>query len=463
MKVAQRACSRMGGVVRLGDGRRARPCRECGCTSQGRVGDELENCAHMLGIRTPWAHVAALGVALFWTVFAADALAQGSVASDRAALEALYDAAGGASWTNSTNWKTSARLDDWHGVTTDAARRVTELALRDNNLAGSITPALGDLANLRVLILSSNELTGPIPDTLEHLASLYVLNLAGNQLSDAVPAWLGNMVGLQGLYLSGNKLTGPVPPWLGNLSNIQYLSLGNNALTGGIPATLGDLANLRVLSLNGNELTGRIPDELENLVDLERLSLSYNWGLSGSLPPGLRRLSSLESLRLWVTQACAPSAWKDWLQRIMFLGRLCEAGPDVTIDVAVVYTPAAREATGGRWRGRNAPRCRRGVPGGGPPGSISFRCRQGVSFECRLTDGEREFSAMTRTRGSRSHWRWSPLCRGRLSAGARRRRPSGTRSSRRGSSTPRTDRAAGRGGGPWASPLRVAADPWATP
>ena len=366
------------------------------------------------------ARTAVLTAALFCPLFAVDALAQGSVASDQAALEALYDAAGGASWTNSANWKTSAPLGDWHGVTTDAAGRVTELALRDNNLAGSITPALGDLANLRVLVLSSNELSGPIPDTLEHLASLYVLNLSWNQLSGAVPTWLGNMVGLQALYLSGNELTGripdeignlvnlvglglswndlsgspipswlgnltglfwlylsgidlegpipsrlqrlvnlrqlylsgneltgPVPSWLGNLSNIQHLSLGNNALTGGIPATLGGLASLQSLSLNGNELTGRIPDELEKLVDLERLSLSYNWGLSGSLPPGLRRLSSLESLTFWVTQACAPAAWRDWLATITFSGRLCVTDPADTVDLAVLYTPAARDAEGG--------------------------------------------------------------------------------------------------------------------
>ena len=31
-------------------------------------------------------------------------------------MEALYDATGGASWTNNTNWKTSAPLSEWYGV-----------------------------------------------------------------------------------------------------------------------------------------------------------------------------------------------------------------------------------------------------------------------------------------------------------------------------------------------------------
>ena len=43
--------------------------------------------------------------------------------SDRAALEALYDATAGGSWTDNTNWKTSAPLGAWYGVTTDASGR----------------------------------------------------------------------------------------------------------------------------------------------------------------------------------------------------------------------------------------------------------------------------------------------------------------------------------------------------
>ena len=129
-----------------------------------------------------------LGAAL-WAGLAADAAAgQGSASSDRAALEALYDATGGPGWTENTNWKTSAPLDDWHGVTTDASSgRVTRLELRNNGLAGPIPPALGDLDNLYLLTLSSNDLSGP------------------------VPAWLGNMTRLQALYLSGNELNGRIP------------------------------------------------------------------------------------------------------------------------------------------------------------------------------------------------------------------------------------------------------------
>ena len=48
-----------------------------------------------------------LAAVAVWAGLAADAVAQGRVESDRAALEALYDATGGAGWTDSTNWNTS--------------------------------------------------------------------------------------------------------------------------------------------------------------------------------------------------------------------------------------------------------------------------------------------------------------------------------------------------------------------
>ena len=82
---------------------------------------------------------------------------------DKAALEALYDATGGAQWTDSSNWKSSSPLDDWYGVTTDSDGRVTRLSLWENELTGSIPAALGDLTNLERLNLYDNQLTGSIP------------------------------------------------------------------------------------------------------------------------------------------------------------------------------------------------------------------------------------------------------------------------------------------------------------
>ena len=338
--------------------------------------------------------------------------------SDREVLEALYEAAGGASWTDGTGWMTPAPLGEWYGVATDAAGRVTRLGLDDNGLTGSIPPALGGLtrlevldlgqnelggpipaelrgltslrrlslrdnglagpvpgalgrlasledlhlggnaltgpvppelgglARLRRLSLRENELTGPIPDALGRLADLEELSLGGNALTGPLPAWLGGLTRLRWLSLGGNELAGAIPDALGRLTRLEALYLGGNALTGPLPAWLGGLARLRRLSLWGNDLRGPVPDALGDLVNLERLDLAYAWGLTGPLPAGLER-SRLELLDVLVTRTCAPAAWRDRLAAIGFYGPPCEPRPDVTVDVAVLYTAAAREAAGG--------------------------------------------------------------------------------------------------------------------
>ena len=158
---------------------------------------------------------------------------------------------------------------------------------------------------------------------------------------------MGDLTELFYLNLRWNDLTGPIPDELGNLENLERLYLGNEHLTGLVPRWLGGLTELRSLGLSGSALTGSIPDELGNLENLEWLSLNYSWGISGPLPVGLRQ-SSLETLDLFATQACTPASWGDWPETLeSFEGRSCDSAPDVAIDVAVVYTPAAREALGG--------------------------------------------------------------------------------------------------------------------
>ena len=311
-----------------------------------------------------------LAAVALWAGLAADAAAQGNAAADRAALEALYDATDGPSWNDSTNWKSAAPLDEWYGVTADASGRVTELRLGENGLIGSIPTALGGLGALKRLDLSSNELRGSIPSALSSLGNLFFLNLSRNDLDGAVPAWLGDMSSLLALYVLSNELTGgipqelgnlnlyglgfswndltvgPIPTWLRNHTNLRWLYLSGSDVTGGIPVWLGNLVNLESVYFSRNHLAGPIPSALGRLENLEDLGLSYNWGVSGSLPSGLRQ-ARLEELDILVTQACAPGAWQDWLATFDFTGRLCGAGTDVEIDVAVVYTSGARDAAGG--------------------------------------------------------------------------------------------------------------------
>ncbi len=216
---------------------------------------------------------------------------------DYYALVELFNGTDGPNWTNKTNWASDAPLDEWHGVTTDAGGRVTELSLRENNLRGSVPPSLRQLNNLRDLNLSWNELTGEIPSELAQLANLSVLNLNVNQLTGEIPIELAELTHLTQLTLYGNQLTGAIPTELAQLSDLTNLSLGSNELTGGIPSELAELTKLTRLSLEWNPLTGTIPPELGQLTSLDGLVL-FNSQLTGEIPPELGELTNLTELSL---------------------------------------------------------------------------------------------------------------------------------------------------------------------
>ena len=232
----------------------------------------------------------------------------GGVASDQAALVALYNATEGESWTTRTNWLSGRPLDEWHGVTTDSDGRVTELNLSSNQLGGALPAELGDLTNLESLRLWDNQLTGRIPAKLGDLTNLKELDLGGNgssRLTGRIPAELGDLTNLESLDLINNELTGRIPAELGDLANLRELNLAANRLTGPIPAELGDLANLESLDFWSNQLTGPIPADLGDLANLRALLLGSNQ-LAGPIPAELGDLTNLESLSLGSNQLAGP-------------------------------------------------------------------------------------------------------------------------------------------------------------
>ena len=248
-------------------------------------------------------------------------------AAERAALVAFYNATGGANWTRSTNWDSTAPVADWYGVGIDDSGSVTAMYFYNNNLSGSIPAQVGDLMSLTSLDLNLNELSGPIPArvwdlrgltrlhlgnnalsgslpaAIANLASLTYLHVGGNQLSGPIPAAVGDLTGLVSLVVFSNefdvnkRLSGPIPTQIGNLTSLRLLDLDGNTLSGSIPATIGNLTNLTSLYLGRNSLSGPIPTQIGNLTNLTRLVLSGN-SLSGPIPTQIGSLASLTDLDL---------------------------------------------------------------------------------------------------------------------------------------------------------------------
>ncbi len=125
------------------------------------------------------------------------------VESDSLILVDFYNNLDGDNWNNKTNWLTG-NADIWHGVKIDETKRVSELSLPTNGLAGSLIESLGNLAGLKILDLSVNELQGSVPATLSGLTSLENVNVSSNDLR-SFPDLSGTS--LTSLNLSGNRLT----------------------------------------------------------------------------------------------------------------------------------------------------------------------------------------------------------------------------------------------------------------
>ncbi|KAL0330968.1 UNVERIFIED_CONTAM: LRR receptor-like serine/threonine-protein kinase FEI 1 [Sesamum angustifolium] len=122
----------------------------------------------------------------------------------------------------------------WKGVKCDfKSKRVTALALHDNNLYGAIPPELGNCTQLQSVFLQGNYLSGLIPSELGNLSQLENLDLSSNSLSGSIPASLGKLSKLSSFNVSTNFLVGPIPSD-GVLANFRNDSsfVGNRELCG---------------------------------------------------------------------------------------------------------------------------------------------------------------------------------------------------------------------------------------
>jgi hypothetical protein len=107
--------------------------------------------------------------------------------SHREILHALYQSANGDGWRVATNWLSAAPLDDWHGVTADAAGMVAAIALPSNGLSGALPLEIGGLATLKELSLIDNPaLGGELPVETVRLTELAAIQLERTGL--CVPA-----------------------------------------------------------------------------------------------------------------------------------------------------------------------------------------------------------------------------------------------------------------------------------
>ena len=218
---------------------------------------------------------------------------------ERSDLMKLYEAMGGKSWTESTNWGTSAPLSEWYGIAVDSVTgRVVGIHMRDNNLSGTVPPELRFFPQLQTLRLDYNQLEGEVPAFIGELTELQRVDIDGNNFTGSIPPEFGDLVNLEVLWMGGNRMTGPIPPELGNLEKLIEIHLYNAAFEGTIPEEFSNLTALELLHISETRIEGGLPEGFEALTELRWIRLYENM-LSEPLPTTLGQLPKLSSI--WIS------------------------------------------------------------------------------------------------------------------------------------------------------------------
>lgn len=116
---------------------------------------------------------------------------------------------------------------------------------------------MGNLANLKLLLMPKNQLTGHIPSSIFNMSSLTNMDFSNNSLTGNFPDNMcQHLPALEGLFMSSNQLTGSIPKNLWRCKSLKSVSLSFNRFTGQIPDDIGNLTFVKTLYLGMNDLTG---------------------------------------------------------------------------------------------------------------------------------------------------------------------------------------------------------------
>ncbi|KAK4271871.1 hypothetical protein QN277_020499 [Acacia crassicarpa] len=143
------------------------------------------------------------------------------------------------------NWDADA-VDpcSWTMVTCSPDTSVIGLGTPSQSLSGTLSPSIGNLTNLQIVLLQNNNITGPIPSELGRLSNLHTLDLSNNLFNGEIPSSLGHLRSLQYLRLNNNSLSGDCPEPLANMTELAFLDLSYNNLSGPMPRILAKSFNI---------------------------------------------------------------------------------------------------------------------------------------------------------------------------------------------------------------------------
>ncbi|XVF43358.1 hypothetical protein PTKIN_Ptkin02bG0033900 [Pterospermum kingtungense] len=122
------------------------------------------------------------------------------------------------------NWDEAARDPcSWTMVTCSPDGLVIGLEAPSQELSGTLSPDIGNLTNIRFVLLQNNNISGHIPSEIGALSKLQTLDLSNNTFSGQIPSTLSQLKSLQNLRLANNNLSGEIPSSLANLTELNLM------------------------------------------------------------------------------------------------------------------------------------------------------------------------------------------------------------------------------------------------
>ncbi|KAI7731215.1 hypothetical protein M8C21_030815 [Ambrosia artemisiifolia] len=132
--------------------------------------------------------------------------------------------------------------------------------------------------------------------SIDDVCHVVNISVKGQDLAGVLPPSLAKLPSIMMIDLSFNYLNGTIPiEWVS--TNLKFIYVTGNRLSGSIPPFLGNISTLEQLSLENNMFSGNIPVELGKLKNLNLLVLTAN-NLTGELPMELNSLTNLTQLRI---------------------------------------------------------------------------------------------------------------------------------------------------------------------
>uniref|UniRef100_A0A803PYC6 Leucine-rich repeat-containing N-terminal plant-type domain-containing protein n=1 Tax=Cannabis sativa TaxID=3483 RepID=A0A803PYC6_CANSA len=180
------------------------------------------------------------------------------------------------------------KVDNFFLSHTNASfQSLQDLTLDGNSIHDplTITWLLNSSTHLMQISLSNNIINGSFPNSFQQTKSLQFVDLSSNEVVESgVPKSLGNLPNLKKLVLSHNNLGGTIHDVLQNLTagstknSLEILDLSFNQLGGGLILDhdfKNIFPNLQVFKLDGNKLIGLLPD-LSSMPNLTLFNASNN-------------------------------------------------------------------------------------------------------------------------------------------------------------------------------------------